>query len=352
MTIQQELDLFIKNINDIPSSKGYWLVRTNSGLFYESFREKNYIGIEHREIKLSEIESISKQFPNDYNNIIKEFKNKIRDKIIQPTLEKNDEIVTLRKISLLSNQIYKFVFELKKGDVVIIPSENSDIISFGIVKESYINNIERDDISKELILKKNVEWIKDVKRNRLDPNLYKIFFAHQAINDIKNYNEVIERVLNDFFILDNEAHLIINVEKEGKVSAVDLFGLGYGILELVKEFSDLHNLDINTDDLDVTVNINSPGSINLKSAIKKTTLTTGLILLFFGGGYKGKDGTEITTGGFPALLKAIDEFMNHQHDREMKSQIFQKYKDSLQVKNPNDMILLMKQFSENKDTAK
>ena len=36
----------------------------------------------------------------------------------------------------------------------------------------------------------------------------------------------------------------------------------------------------------------------------------------------------------------------------MKREIFEKYKDSLQVKQPEDMIKLLKQFSENKDVAK
>lgn len=99
------------------------------------------------------------------------------------------------------------------------------------------------------------------------------------------------------------------------------------------------------------INVNSPGKIDLKSKIKKTTVITGLILLVGGGGYKGKFG-DLTTQGFPALIKAVDDFFTHKQEREMKEKVFEHYKDSLHIKDPNDLIKLWKQNSENKDVSK
>ena len=78
MTVSEELDFYVDNFFKIPESKGYWLIRTSSGQFYDSFKEFNYVGIEHRELKLSEIENISREYPDDATKIIQEFKNRIK----------------------------------------------------------------------------------------------------------------------------------------------------------------------------------------------------------------------------------------------------------------------------------
>lgn len=78
----------------------------------------------------------------------------------------------------------------------------------------------------------------------------------------------------------------------------------------------------------------------------------GLILLLCGGGYEAADGTKLATDGLPGIIKTIDEYLSHRQERELKSDIFTTYKDSLQIKDPEDILLLLKQVSENKDVAK
>ncbi len=54
----------------------------------------------------------------------------------------------------------------------------------------------------------------------------------------------------------------------------------------------------------------------------------------------------------PTGFETIDEYLSHRQERELKSDIFTTYKDSLQIKDPEDILLLLKQVSENKDVAK
>ena len=91
---------------------------------------------------------------------------------------------------------------------------------------------------------------------------------------------------------------------------------------------------------------------NIKSKVKKTTVVFGLILLLCGGGYEAADGTKLATDGLPGIIKTIGEYLSHRQERELKSDIFTTYKDSLQIKDPEDILLLLKQVSENKDVAK
>lgn len=355
MTISEELDQLVESIESIPAEKRYWLIRTQSGSLYETFRENNIIAIEHNEVPLSLINELKTDFGQDLIKISAAIRNKVRT--VHESLLPNDSVedLNVRRAGLISSQIYKFTFEIKKGDTVIIPSFNSDIVSFGIVTENYIGNFAPEEIRKidtDAILKRRVKWIKDIKRIDLDPFLYRMFTAHQAVNEVGSYADIIERSLKDLFILDNEAHLIINVQTENEVSAKDLFGMGFEILRLVDKFAEIHQLDVSSRDLNVTISLNSPGKIDLKSKIKKSTIVTGLILAVFGGGYESKEGTTFKSPGLPGLIKAIDDFRTHEQEREMKQLVFDTYKDSLQVKQPDEMIKLLKQFSDNKDISK
>lgn len=355
MTISEELDLLVNSIETVPSEKRYWLIRTQSGSLYETFRENGIVAIEHNEVPLSLLGQFKKDFGEDLIKLSSAIRNKVRS--VHESLIPNDsaEELNVRKAGLISSQIFKFAFDIKKGDTVIIPSYNSDIVSFGIVTEGYIGNFAPEELRKietDAILKRRVKWIKDIKRIDLDPFLYRMFTAHQAVNEVGSYADIIERSLKDFFILDNEAHLIINVQTEKEIPAPDLFGMGSEILRLVDSFAAMYQLDISSRDLHVTVTLNSPGKIDLKSKIKRTTIVTGLILAVFGGGYETKDGTSFKSPGVPGLIKAIDDFRTHEQERNMKQQVFDTYKDSLQIKQPEDMIKLLKQFSDNKDVAK
>lgn len=350
MTIKEELQLFIDSIIEVSSETKYWFIRTQGGELYNKFRQNNFVSIEHLEVSLSKLHEINEVFKNDS----KKKKAAIRNLVVQ-YYKSTKEDKTARSIGLTVSQINKFYSLVKKGDIVIIPSENSEIISIGKITESHIANFSENDLKKieiSTILNKKVEWIKDIYRNRLDPYFYRMFTCHHALNDVTKYSEIIERSIKDFFILENDANLIIDIQTENKISAKTLFGLGTEILNLIDEFSEAYDLDISSDDLVLTINLNSPGSINFKSGVKKTIIVGGLILAIFGGGYEAKDGTKFKTDGLPGLISSISEFLNARSERQMKEELFDQYKDDLKVKDPEDIVILFKQFSEKKNKQK
>jgi predicted Mrr-cat superfamily restriction endonuclease len=352
---KSELDAFADFLPSIDSNKKYWLVRTKAGELYDTFRSNSIVALNHNEVSLSDISAINDFAAGDPNKKHIAIKSRVlieHEKRMQ--IDSEDGIDT-RRVSLISSQIYKFIYEMTKGDTVLIPSYNSDIISFGIIQESNIGNFGPDELRKinsDAILKKRVKWIADLKRLDMDPYLFKMFTAHQAINEVGQYADVIERSIGDFFILDDEAHTIINVENEKDIPAVDLFKMGAEILSLVDEISAYFDLDISSKDIQVTINLNSPGKIDLKSRIKKTTIILGLILLVAGGGYEDKAGHSFKTDGLPGIIKAIDEFMSNRHQRNTQAELVNAFKDSIKVKNPEDLIKLLKQFDTNKDVPK
>lgn len=336
-----QLNSLVNEIISISDSRNYWLIRTQAGALYPVFTEKEYVSIGHKEVTLSFLNENRKAYQQNSTPVINAIKDKIK---AHHLLEQYDK----RTISLIASQIAKFAYEIKKGDIIIIPSNNSNDVCFGVVETGnwiYEDYTQYGDSS---ILKKSVRWVKEIKRRKLDPYLYRMFTAHQAVNNVNEYAEIIERSINDMFVLDDEAHIVINIESE-KIAAKDLFGLGQQLLVLVDEVSNQFDFGVSSSDFQVSINVNSPGKIDIKSKIKKATLILGAILLICGGGYETSDGTKISTDGLPGVIRAIDEFLSNQQDRELKKDIFVSYKDSLQIKQPEDMILLLKQVSDNKD---
>lgn len=355
MTLNEEIELLASSIEEIPVQKKYWLVRTQSGIYYDTFRKNGVIALDHNEVPLSYLSSLRTSFQEDSALILNGIRNRVID-IHQSLGTSNPDIdFSTRRSSLVASQIFKFVFEIKKGDVVLIPSTHSDVISFGVVNEGYIGDFTPEELRRietDAILKKRVKWLKHSYRVDLDPYLYRTFTSHQAVSDVSSYAEIIERSLKDLFIIDDEAHLIINVETEEDILAKDLFGLGSNILNIVDEFSEAFDLGVSSKDISVTINLNSPGKIDFKSKIKKTTMVAGLVLALFGGGYRTKGGTSIDTPGLPGLIKAISEFLSDRQERALKREAFDRYKDSLKIKDVEDLNKLLKQFSENKDLPK
>ncbi|MGB8192107.1 MAG: hypothetical protein WCF67_09325, partial [Chitinophagaceae bacterium] len=203
----------------------------------------------------------------------------------------------------------------------------------------------------DFILKKRVNWIQDVPRIDLDPYFYRLFSTRQALNDVGRYADIIERTMGNFFILDEQAHLILDVKTQADIKAKDLFGLGSEILYLIDEFAKEYDVDVSSEHLEVSLTLNSPGKIDLKSYFKKTTVVCGLIVLIAGGGFESR-GWSLKSEGGPGIIKAINDFLDKRQAREMKRELFDKYKDSLNVEDPDDLIKLWKQFSDNKDLPK
>jgi len=352
MTISEELDALLANLPNINPDKKYWLIRTQSGSLYNIFYKNKIVAIEHNLISYNKISEYQKSAEQN----IKSLYSLIKDEVRRSLIKKNPDVEhSERDVSLKTNQITKFVFEIKKGDVVIIPSVNSDFISFGEVTENHIAALtekELQDSDYVFDLARKVKWQKEIPRSKLDLNLYKLFTTHQTISNVTWYSESIERTLNDLFVLKDSAHIILEVNRQGSIPAKDLFGIGYDLLQMIDDFAIFSDLEIDSSDLDVQINLNSPGLIDFKSKIKRTTVIMGLILLVAGGGYEDKSGHSFKTEGLPGIIKTISSFLNDQNDREMKKELFNKYKDSLHITNPEDLNKALKQFSDNKDLPK
>lgn len=339
MSLESSIDNFYSSVPVIPQIKNYWLIRTLSGDLYDTFIERNFVAIGYNEISLEAIHTINRS-NNEESDKLKNIKNLVIDTCAEE-----------KRPGLIANQIYQFTYKLKKGDVVVIPSQNSDYVSFGVINETPLLAIDfnrNDDC--DFYRRKSVKWLKHVKRSELEPLLFKMFFSHNTLNNITGYGSLIESTLNNYFIKDDEEYVVFNIQRNEDISAMDLFQLGYYLLKLTEEFYTKNGLDFDINDFDVKVNLNSKGKLKFIKKYGKGAFILALITIFInGGGGKisyGDFNLDITSDG---LIQKIIDYQNNEFDRKMVEEIKESM-DSLQIENPNDALELFRQFSVNKKT--
>ncbi|HBJ2609737.1 hypothetical protein FDA77_18995 [Clostridium botulinum] len=330
-------------IDVFPEDRNYWFIRTQSGTYYDSFVNEGFVGIEWDEI-------------SDLKLIKNSNEEKLKLDVIKyyPKVEKPGHPV---------NQILRFANDIKKGDIVLIPNERSEWICIGefLSDEMYIYEEEEDfqDIldsldddckDKKPILKKRrkVRWIKQVKRNELDPYLYRIIYSHNAVCDANKYSIFIDRTLSQFYIKGNEAYYTYKVNKKRNIPYIDMLSFlnnNNNIINYINAY--YSDLSINADDLILKISVQSKGPIQLKGAIRNV-LIIGLIMgSLFGGKLNLKiPGFEynVETEGLPKLLNSIQVFLEKRDsakiDKEEKEKLekiieqLQKDKKKLELQLP------------------
>lgn len=296
-------------ISIFPKDRNYWFVRTQGGKYYNTFDKEEFIGIEWDEI--SDLELINKKDEDALKEEVVHF---------YPTIEKPGYVV---------KQILKFAHNIRKGDIVLIPSENSRWINIGEVQsnemyiydeefEDLLESLDEDDSEKKQILKKRkkVKWIKSVKKSDLDPYLYSIIYTHVAVADIKKYSDFIDRTISQFYIKGDEASFTYKVNKKRNIPYSDM----RDFLRANDNIFDYLNENIeefNIEDLIFKINVQLKGPIQFKGSIK-TVLVGGLVISFLFGSDVSFElfgfNFQMQTEGLPKLLREISEMKNSKSD--------------------------------------
>ena len=246
------LDLF--SIPVINNNRKYWFVRTEGGDYYEEFKNDNYIAIGWDEYKNKLLFDCD---PGDENELSLKEEIKERYKTERP--------------GTIFNTLKRFMLEMSEGDIVFIPSKNSDTITFGeITSDMHIYTLTPEDIDEdrcEYIKRRSVKWTKSIKRKDLDVNFYKIFQSHHTIVNADKYDFIIDRTLESFYIKNGLTHLTLSVGTDSSISGKSLYNLQKFIFG--SEYFDSSNTDIK-------INVQSKGLMEL---IDPNTFNLVLILL-------------------------------------------------------------------------
>ncbi|HFK1441954.1 restriction endonuclease [Bacillus cereus] len=288
-------------IVEIDDNRNYWLVRTNAGAYFEEFFVGKFIAIGWDE--LTDFAKFKEKKKND--TITTEIENAYPDE----------------QAGRIYGQIHRFLYEMQIGDVVMIPSENSTSIRFGIIKSEptvrQVSETEIDEGACPYIKKREIEWIERVNRSELDPYLFKMMQSHQTISNANDYAHFIDRTLHSFFTKNGKAYLVLPVKKRGNIPAYDLVKFVNSIVDLVPMVNNIKgiNEEYNKEDLDLKLNVQSPGFTEFFSNAPQLILGIGLLItVLTGSKFKGIVNDKEHEAHFKGLLE--DEFLEQMDEFE------------------------------------
>ncbi|MCK8827730.1 hypothetical protein MWH25_08230 [Natroniella acetigena] len=324
----------LKGLIKVPklsSNNDYWLVRAEAGKYFQEFYLEDYIAIGW----------------NEMNNLdlICENEDELKEQIEELYPNEN-------RPGLIKSQIYTFVSEMKKGDIVLVPSKsNNQHIAFGEIVEDdiYIEEVEEYDFEKYMEefgeqppcpfkKRREVKWLKTVKKEKLDPYLYKLLYSHCTITNANDYSHFIDRTIYSFFEKDGVLHSVFEVKETNSINAFDLnsfIGSMLDSLDIINDSID-HKLDKRS--IDIKLNVQSPGLIEFFGKPEVIMGMTFLGVLVIGGEIEldvkimnGKLNTE-------GLIEKVRKFINSLKENERQTiklkKRLKREKESLKIKDP------------------
>lgn len=264
---------------ELSTDRRYWFIRTDGGYFFEEFIAKGIVAIDWNEV--NDLELIKACGENDSELDEEQRKERAEniDRLVRLIQQKYPDETRPKYVA---RQIIQFVNEVREGDIVLIPSRNSWLITFGQVQSNDLVPMDEEgecDWEK----RKKVDWIKTVERDKLDPFLFRLFYSQHAVTDANPYAAFIDRTLYPIFIKGNKAHLILDVRRSDGIPASSLASLIIGGLNLVETFAQETGTDLDKDSIEIRINVQSPGTIEFLGSIDPVLVLT-IILAFIVGG--------------------------------------------------------------------
>lgn len=280
-----ELEKYLENAPELNEKCEYWFIRTDSGNFYDTFRENGFIALGWDEITVENIkDSIanSNALRNKIQKLSESYE-ETRAKASGQEIDRNN-IIDLNtksgksKSSMVINKLQNF-YNLKYGDVVVIPSYGSSRLSFGTIADSgvYVDN----DNSLECSYRKRrkVNWVTHKRFEELDTIFFNLKRSMHAISSVKTgLAEHIDRVMHDIYFKDGYGHYVIRVKKKEDINAQDLFELGGDLMKLLSIINEQYAFNEPVNETVVKINVQSNGDILLKGKVGNSIIALSLIV--------------------------------------------------------------------------
>jgi len=325
------LEEIIKGCVHVKSDRQYWFIRTDGGRLFSSFYKQGVIAIGYPELTLDDFYK---------EGTPEKIKGELHKKVVKTYPE--------HKVpGLVVSQLLRFVYEIKAGDVVIIPSQSSNSLLFGIVTSDEVTHGEvrifsgdqGEVVDKEFYKVKQVNWIKEFSKHEYNPKFFQMFISHQAVFRVNDYAPWIDPMLYDFFQKDGEYHLRLNINKRDGIKFRELFSTCMSLLDSSDEL--LQEIDVkeDTSNIESKINLNSPGDIDLISYAPHILVVIALLVIFVNGGglkfnFKKSDlSFDLSTKGF---LEQINKLLNSRQDRKLKETLREQIQN-LNISNPKEI---------------
>lgn len=265
------------SVPHISKDRRYWLVRTDYGKFFDDFLINSYVAIGWDYLSKND-------FIMDERNMLVSL-DSIRTLIsINETFNSSSPDSTIKaEITKTLNKIKYFVCDMSIGDIVIVPSKNSEYFLMGIISSDVQ---EVDNYAEKYQLehphstiqpcpykkRREVRWLKKLEKKKLDIYLTRALHTQHAVANMDEYASYINRNLFDNYILGDNFHSLLKTTSENSLSLGDLHFIISMYVENIEFLAKTYNIPITPDDIDIKINIHSPGIAEFVTDLSQLSL--------------------------------------------------------------------------------
>lgn len=235
----------LKRVEKVDTKANYWFVRTDYGKHFEDFLAGEYIAIGWDYLTLHEINNRKEDY--------------VKNKISKQEEIDSSEPSGKMKITSTYNKLKTFT-SLKKDDIVVIPSRNSDRLSFGQIND----DVAYEELNtKTFVKRRKVKWITTKYMGDLNPMFYQVKSNQHTISNIDSYAPYIDRVVGTLFKKGDNTHFVLNIEQTDDINFEDLKKLMDNINTLVRNINKELGFNENLDEFYIKINLQSKGALEL-----------------------------------------------------------------------------------------
>ena len=255
-------DIF-KSVETLDKNKGYWFVRTDSGLYFNTYVDNGFIAIGWNQITVEDLKTLSK------SDIVRKI---AESEGYDLEINKEKGIVTS-----IYNKLKRFQ-ELKKGDLVIIPSDKSTRYAFGVIEDTNIHVNIDSEFDCIYYKRKKVKWLEIKRVKDLDPIFYQIKVSRHAISDISRFDNYIDNVTNNLYTKDGYTHYVIDINTKDDINLKTLLTFVTSIQDLSQKINKEFSFNEDIDSSSIKLYLQSPGIIEIKLFTGKSLIALALII--------------------------------------------------------------------------
>ena len=319
----------IEKVRVVDENRRYWFMRTYGGETYGDFTENNYVGIGFNDVPQRYIEDCK-----DRNDAaIKKLREYIESKYSYR------DGTTSKWI----NQLIDFQHTVKEGDVVVVPSKNSDQFTVGVVESDvYVVSEKRTFLHKDNYVRypekrRKIKWQRNITGSDVR-DLKGLTASHQAISKADKYADVIEGFVSSVYIREDQMHLVLKINQHEDINAFDLNDMLTGITYFYNEFCIENGIEPNRD-LTIKIKLQSEGLARVKGYFKAGIFGVMIITALAKNGEftmdptTGKFSFKTGDGILTSVLEPITDFLDARQERTIRFEEYQRSIKNLEVNN-------------------
>lgn len=193
------------------------------------------------------------------------------------------------KITAILNKINRFVFDIDKGDIVLIPSKNSDFISIAEVVSdvyettNYVESYLRDNPDTEIrpcpyCKRRKIKVLKTIDKAQMDIYLAKGFNSQHALSNMDEYAPYIDRTIYGIYSRGKELHTTLHAGHPNGLSLRELVELSTCIEKASSSLATQCDIPFDSSQIEVKLNIHSPGIIEFIGAAAGSGIILSLLV--------------------------------------------------------------------------